>query len=181
MNHPETEILRLLQDPAMRDRGFLLLMETYQRPLYAHIRRLVQSHEDAEDILQETFILVYNHLDTFKGESKLYTWLYRIATNECNRHFRHKEFRIRKVELDSEQASGLEAGAELAPSELILDKFRKAVQKLPNKQQAVFNLRYFDELSYEDMAQVLRTSVGTLRTTYHFAFERIKKYMTDHD
>lgn len=181
MNHQDTELLQLLKDPETRDRGFLQLMETYQKQLYGHIRRLVQSHEDAEDILQETFILVYNHLDAFKGESKLYTWLYRIATNECNRHFRHKDFRIRKVDLDSGSASELEAETELASSEEILKKFKKAILKLPKKQQMVFNLRYFDELSYEDIAQILRTSVGTLRTTYHFAFERIKKYVTEHD
>lgn len=181
MNHQETEILMLLKDPTTRDRGFLLLMKTYQQQLYSHIRRLVQSHEDAEDILQETFILVYNHLDSFKGESKLYTWLYRIATNECNRHFRHKDFRIKKLDLDAGQASELEAETPVQDSDEILIKFQKAIRKLPKKQQVVFNLRYFDELSYEDMAQVLKTSVGTLRTTYHFAFERIKKYVVEHD
>ncbi len=181
MNHPEAEILLLLQDPNTRDRGFLLLMETYQKQLYWHIRRLVSSHEDAEDILQESFILVYNHLDTFKGESKLYTWLYRIAINECNRHFRHKDFRIRKIDLDSEQATELEAGAMLEDSDDILIKFQKAIHKLPKKQQVVFTLRYYDELPYEDMAQILRTSVGTLRTTYHFAFDKIKKYLAEHD
>jgi RNA polymerase sigma-70 factor (ECF subfamily) len=181
MSHQETEILNLLKDPETRDRGFLLLMNTYQKQLYGHIRRMVQSHEDAEDILQETFILVYGHLDAFKGESKLYTWLYRIATNECNRHFRHKDFRIRKVDLDSGSASELEAETDVGTSEDVLRKFKKAILQLPKKQQAVFNLRYFDEMSYDDMAQVLRTSAGTLRTTYHFAFERIKKYVTEHD
>jgi RNA polymerase sigma-70 factor (ECF subfamily) len=181
MNQPETEILLLLKDPDTRDRGFLVLMNTYQKPLYAHIRRMVQSHEDAEDILQETFILVYNHLDSFKGESKLYTWLYRIATNECNRHFRHKDFRIRKVELDSGSVVAMEADTEWTDSDSVLNRLQKAIRLLPNKQRLVFNLRYFDEMSYEDISNVLRTSVGTLRTTYHFAFERIKKYMTEHD
>lgn len=181
MNHPESEIIQLLQDPETRDRGFMMLVELYQKPLYGHIRRLVGSHEDAEDVLQETFILVYNHLDTFKGESKLYTWLYRIATNECNRHFRHREFRIRKMNVDSEQALELDAGVALEDSEMILLKFQKAVRTLPKKQQVVFNLRYYDELPYEDMAQVLKTSVGTLRTTYHFAFDKIKKYLAEHD
>lgn len=181
MNHQESEIILMLQDPDTRDRGFMMLMEVYQKPLYGHIRRLVGSHEDAEDVLQETFILVYNHLESFKGESKLYTWLYRIATNECNRHFRHREFRIRKLDLDAGPAMELEAGEALEDSEKILFKFQKAVKTLPKKQQVVFNLRYYEELSYEDMAQVLKTSVGTLRTTYHFAFDKIKKYLAEHD
>jgi RNA polymerase sigma-70 factor, ECF subfamily len=181
MNQPETDILTLLKNPVTRDSGFLLLMNTYQKQLYWHIRRLVVSHEDAEDILQETFILIYNNIGAFKGESKLYTWLYRIATNECNRHFRHREFRLRKVELLSEQVSELVSDTTLGNSDEILLKFQQAIQQLPNKQKVVFNLRYYDEMSYEDMAQVLQTSVGTLRTTYHFAFERIKKYLIEHD
>jgi len=177
----ESEILSLIQDPLTRDNGFLLLMNTYQKQLYWHIRRLVVSHEDAEDILQETFILVYNHLSTFKGESKLYTWLYRIATNECNRYFRQKDFRIKREELLSEETSELAAGSELEGSDEIVLKFQKAIQQLPNKQKVVFTLRYYDDLSYEDIAQVLHTSVGTLRTNYHFAFEKIKQYLVDND
>jgi len=177
----EAEILAMIQDPATRDTGFLLLMNTYQKQLYWHIRRLVVCHEDAEDILQETFILVYNHIATFKGESRLYTWLYRIATNECNRHFRNKDFRLKREELLTEHTSELAVGPELENSEDIIRKFQQAILLLPNKQRIVFNLRYYDELSYEDIAQILQTSVGTLRTSYHFAFEKIKKYLVDHD
>jgi len=177
----EAEILVLMQNPITRDAGFLLLMNTYQKQLYWHIRRLVVCHEDAEDILQETFILVYNHIATFKGESALYTWLYRIATNECNRHFRHKDFRMQREELLSEYTAELAVGPELENSDDILVKFQRAIQQLPNKQRIVFNLRYYDELSYEDIAQILQTSVGTLRTSYHFAFEKIKQYLSDHD
>jgi RNA polymerase sigma-70 factor (ECF subfamily) len=177
----ETEILTMVQDPVTRDNGFLLLMNTYQKQLYWHIRRLVVSHEDAEDILQETFILVYSHIATFKGESRLYTWLYRIATNECNRHFRKKDFRLNREELLSDATAELAVGPELESSDEIVMKFQRAIQQLPNKQRIVFNLRYYDELSYEDIAQILHTSVGTLRTSYHFAFEKIKKYLSDHD
>jgi RNA polymerase sigma-70 factor, ECF subfamily len=177
----EAEILSLIQNPLTREDGFLLLMNTYQKQLYWHIRRLVVSHEDAEDILQETFILVYNHLATFKGESKLYTWLYRIATNECNRHFRHKNFRLKREELLSEHESELAADPELESSDEILLKFQQAIQRLPNKQKVVFGLRYYDELSYEGIAQILHTSVGTLRTSYHFAFEKMKQYLAEYD
>jgi RNA polymerase sigma-70 factor (ECF subfamily) len=177
----ETEILAMVQDPVTRDNGFLLLMNTYQKQLYWHIRRLVVSHEDAEDILQETFILVYSHIATFKGESRLYTWLYRIATNECNRHFRNTNFRLKREELLSDATAELAVGPELVSGDEIVLKFQRAIQQLPNKQRIVFNLRYYDELSYEDIAQILHTSVGTLRTSYHFAFEKIKKYVSDHD
>jgi RNA polymerase sigma-70 factor, ECF subfamily len=177
----EAEILSMIQNPLTRDNGFLLLMNAYQKQLYWHIRRLVVSHQDAEDILQETFILVYNHLSSFKGESKLYTWLYRIATNECNRHFRHKEFRLQKEQLLSEFETDLAAGPELESSDEILLKFQQAIQRLPNKQKVVFTLRYYDELPYEDIAQILHTSVGTLRTSYHFAFEKIKQYLSEND
>jgi len=182
MNQPtEAEILEKIQNPLTKDAGFLMLMTTYQKQLYWHIRRLVVSHEDAEDILQETFILIYNHIATFKGESKLFTWLYRIATNECNRHFRHKDFRLKREELLEEHTAELAAGPELEDSEVLLMKFQKAIQQLPNKQRIVFNLRYYDEMPYEDIAQILHTSVGTLRTSYHFAFEKIKQYLADHD
>ncbi|MCX6307386.1 MAG: RNA polymerase sigma factor, partial [Bacteroidia bacterium] len=147
----EAEILSMIKDPATKDTGFLLLMNTYQKQLYWHIRRLVVSHEDAEDILQETFILVYSHIATFKGESSLYTWLYRIATNECNRHFRKKDYRLKREELRSEDTSELAAENELENSDEILLKFQQAIQQLPNKQKLVFNLRYYDELSYEDI------------------------------
>jgi len=177
----EAEILAMVQNPVTRDAGFLLLMNTYQKQLYWHIRRLVVLHEDAEDILQETFILVYNHLAGFKGESQLYTWLYRIASNECNRHFRKKDFRLQREELLSDSTSELAVEPELGNSDEILLKFQQAIQQLPNKQKMVFNLRYYDELSYEDIAQILHTSVGSLRTSYHFAFEKIKQYLVDHD
>jgi len=178
--HTEAEILALLQDPVAKDAGFLLLMNTYQKQLYWHIRRLVVSHEDAEDILQETFILVYSHIEAFKGESTLYTWLYRIATNECNRHFRKREFRIKKEELIEEHTADMVAGADFENSDAILLKFQQAIQLLPNKQKIVFNLRYYDELSYEDISQILNTSANSLRTSYHFAFEKIKQYLIDH-
>jgi len=177
----EAEIIALLKAPLTKDNGFLLLMNSYQKQMYWHIRRLVVSHEDAQDILQETFILVYSHIASFRGESNLYTWLYRIATNECNRHFRNKNFRLQREELLSEHTSELAAGPELENSDEILLKFQQAIQRLPTKQKIVFNLRYYDELSYEDIAQILHTSVGTLRTSYHFAFEKIKQYLADHD
>jgi len=175
----DASILLMLKDPATKDKGFLQLMEIYKEPIYWHIRRLVVSHEDAEDILQETFIQVYRFAGSFKGESKMYTWLYRIATNECIRHFRKNK----KWASDSgsiEKMSGELSETDSENSDAILVKFQQAILQLPEKQRIVFNLRYYDELSYEEIGQILNSSVNTLKTNYHYASEKIKKYLIDH-
>lgn len=173
-------ILGMLKDPAQRDKGFVMLMELYKEPIYWHIRRLVVSHEDAEDILQETFIKVYRHADSFRGDSKLFTWLYRISTNECSRHFlKNKNLRKRSIQINGSE-SGEPLGSDMESSKSILIKFQHAIQKLPKKQRIVFNLRYYDELSYEEIANILSSSVNSLKTNYHLASEKIKKYLIDH-
>ncbi len=173
-------ILRMLKDPAQREKGFIMLMELYKEPIYWHIRRLVVSHEDAEDILQETFIKVYRHADSFRGESKIFTWLYRIATNECSRHFmKNKNILKRRSPLNGE-VSGEPVGTDMESSKEILFKFQHAIQELPKKQKIVFNLRYYDELSYEEIAKIMSSSVNSLKTNYHLASEKIKKYLIDH-
>jgi len=172
----DATILTMIKDPDTRDKGFLLLMDSYKKPIYWHIRRLVVSHEDAEDILQETFIQVYRFASFFKGESKIYTWLYRIATNECSRHFRKNDNKMLVAEVASNELSE----TDIENSDVILLKFQQAIQQLPERQKIVFNLRYYDELSYEDIAQILNSSVGSLKTNYHYACEKIKKYLIDH-
>ena len=175
----DSEILSMLKDPATRDKGFLQLMNTYKEPIYWHIRRLIVSHEDAEDILQETFIQVYRYASSFKGESKLFTWIYRIATNECTKHFRkNKTWAENKVSINREMFSEL-SGTDTEDSKAILFKFQQAIQQLPEKQKIVFNLRYYDELSYEEIGEILNSSVNSLKTNYHYASERIKQYLTD--
>lgn len=176
----DATILSMIKDPPSRDKGFLLLMNTYKEPVYWHIRRLVVSHEDAEDILQETFIQVYRFAGSFKGESKIYTWLYRIATNECIRHFRTNKNKAKDERLIAENISGELSETDIEDSGVILLKFQQAIQQLPERQKIVFNLRYFDELSYDDIAQILNSSVNSLKTNYHFASEKIKKYLIDH-
>ncbi len=176
----DAHIFSLLKDPATRDEGFLLLMDTFKEPVYWHIRRLVVSHEDAEDILQETFINVYRFAGSFKGESRIYTWLYRIATNECTKHFRKNKNWLKNVKSINEATTGTLLGNDLENSDDILVKFQKAVLQLPEKQRIVFNLRYYDELSYEDISQILKSSVNTLKTNYHYASEKIKQYLIDH-
>lgn len=181
MNEASDEYLfSLIKDPISKDKGFLQLMDTYKRPLYWHIRRLVVSHEDAEDILQETFINVYRFADSFKGESRIFTWLYRIATNECTKHFRKNKNWLKNAELITDQMIGSISGSDSDNSEAMLVKFQQAILKLPEKQRMVFNLRYYDELSYEEIGQILDSSVNTLKTNYHYASEKIKQYLIEH-
>ncbi len=176
----DAAILSMLKDPAQRDKGFLLMMNLYKERIYWHIRRLVVSHEDAEDILQETFIKVYRHAATFRGESKIFTWLYRIATNECSRYFAKSSNMLKKSIRSNGEISGELSGTDMESSDAILLKFQQAILELPKKQKIVFNLRYYDELSYEDIAGIMGTSVNALKTNYHLASEKIKKYLIDH-
>lgn len=176
----DATIFSMIKDPSSRDKGFLKLMDTYKKPIYWHIRRLVVSHEDAEDILQETFIQVYRFAGSFKGESKIYTWLYRIATNECTRHFRKNKNWMKNSGSIAEKMSGELSETDGENSDVILFKFQKAILQLPEKQRIVFNLRYYDELSYEDIGQILNSSVNSLKTNYHYASEKIKQYLIDH-
>lgn len=181
MNETSDAILfSMIKDPKSKDKGFLQLMDAYKKPLYWYIRRLVVSHEDAEDILQETFINVYRFADSFKGESRVFTWLYRIATNECSKHFRKNKNWLKNAELLTDKMMGDLSGQDSEDSETMLIKFQQAILRLPEKQRMVFNLRYYDELNYEDMSQILNSSVNTLKTNYHYASEKIKQYLVDH-
>ena len=175
----EANIFLMMKDPRLRDKGFLQLMDAYKEPIYSHIRRLVVSHEDAEDILQETFINVYRFADSFKGESRVFTWLYRIATNECTKHFRRNKKWINNAVKITEEMGGVVSGNDTENSDVILFKFQQAILQLPDKQRIVFNLRYYDELSYEDIGQILNSSVNTLKTNYHYASEKIKQYLIE--
>jgi RNA polymerase sigma-70 factor (ECF subfamily) len=173
-------ILGLLKDPMQKDKGFILLMDKYKEPIYWHIRRLVVSHEDAEDILQETFIKVYRFAGSFRGDSKIFTWLYRISTNECSRHFKKGKNILKRSGSINQELSGEPLVNDMESSNAILFKFQQAIQELPTKQKIVFNLRYYDELSYEEIARITNSSVNTLKTNYHLASEKIKKYLIDH-
>lgn len=172
-------LLAMMKNPASKDKGFMQLMEAYQKPLYWHIRRLVVSHEDAEDILQETFINVYRFADSFKGESRVFTWLYRIATNECTKHFRKNKNWMKKAEAITEKMLNDFTGNDADISEKMLVKFQQAILQLPEKQKVVFNLRYYEELSYEEISQITDSSVSTLKTNYHYASEKIKQYLIE--
>ena len=173
----DQEILLMLQNPALRDKGFTLLMDRYKERIYWYIRRLVVFHEDAEDVLQETFINAYRYAGSFNGKSKIYTWLYKIATNECIALFRrNKKDELKMVEISQQLENQLSEPA-TETSDAILVKFQEAIQQLPEKQRIVFNLRYYDDLSYEEMEEITGSSVGTLKTNYHYAAEKVKNYL----
>jgi len=175
----DNEILLALKNPATREKGFTLLMEQYKERIYWYIRRLVVLHEDAEDVLQETFINAYRYAGSFNGQSKIYTWLYKIATNECIALFRrNKKSTYPMVEISQKLENELRE-TDSENSEAILLKFQEAILQLPEKQRLVFNLRYYDELSYEEIEEVLGTSVNALKTNFHYASEKIKNYLSN--
>ena len=157
-----------------RERGFKMLMDSFQVPIYNYIRRLVVSHEDAEDVLQEVFIRIFRHIDQFREESSLSTWIYRIATNESLRLLNgRKDEGVVSAEDVQEELMG-----KLKASDYIdYENELAAILNLPEKQRLVFNLRYYDELEYEEIARVLDSKVDTLKVNYHYAKEKIKEYI----
>ncbi len=160
------------------ERGFRMLVEKYQRSIYWHIRRMVVSHEDAEDVLQETFIRIFKYLNEFRADSSLSTWIYRIATNECYRFLdKKKEILVSTEEIQADLMNKLMTSEYVDYDNEMEVKFQQAILTLPEKQRLVFNLRYYDELSYEEISQITDTKVDTLKANYHFAKEKIKKYM----
>lgn len=161
------------------ERGFKMLMDAFQKPIYNYIRRLVVSHEDAEDVLQEVFIRVFRHLGQFRRESSLSTWIYRIATNESLRllNSRKEEGNIASEEVQEELISKLQASDYIDYENELVVKFQEAILNLPEKQRLVFNLRYYDELEYEEIARILDSKVETLKVNYHYAKEKIKEYI----
>jgi RNA polymerase sigma factor (sigma-70 family) len=177
----DTELLMQFRDPATREKAFTAIVRKYQEKLYWHIRRMVVEHEDANDVLQNVFIRVWNGLDNFREDSQLYTWLYRIATNECLSYLEQQK-RKASASLD-EMESGLSnkviADKYFDPNKLEW-KLQLAIQQLPEKQRVVFTLRYYDEMPYEEMSRVLDTSEGALKASYHHAVKKIEDYILNH-
>ena len=154
-------------------------MSQYKERLYWHIRKIVISHDDTDDVLQNTFVKVYRNIDKFKAESKLYSWMYRIATNEAIT-FINKRAKTNNVTISDMQykmAESLEADVYFDGNEIQL-KLQKAIAKLPQKQQLVFNMKYFDDMKYQEMSEVLETSVGALKASYHHAVKKIEIILT---
>jgi len=174
----DNEILVLFKQPNSKDKALSELINNYQQKLYWHIRKIVIEHDDADDVLQNTFIKIWRGLENFKGESQLYTWLYRIATNEALTFLRQKQKQnttsIHPIEYSLSKS--LESDVYFKGDAIQL-KLQQAILTLPEKQRIVFNMRYFDEMPYEQMSEVLETSVGALKASYHLAAKKIEEHL----
>ena len=173
----DREILQMIIDDANRDKGFRILMDKYQDKLYHHIRRIVGSHEDTDDVLQNTFIKVYKNIHGFKAQSTLYTWIFRIATNEAlgllQKNKRRQMSIVNGMEHNFQNHSIQADGPDPERIKLALNE---AISRLPDKQKSVFNLRYFEEMSYKQMSAFLDTSEGALKASFHHAVKKIENY-----
>ena len=174
----EKDFIQKLLNPKTQNEAFQMLLSQYQRPLYHHIRNIVLNHDDADDVLQNTFIKVFQHLKGFKGDSKLFSWMYRIATNEAITFINQKAKRngTTSEALQSKIVENLKSDSFFDGTEIQI-KLQKAIVTLPEKQQLVFKMKYFEEIKYEDMSEILGTSVGALKASYHHAVKKIENYV----
>lgn len=175
----DRELLEKFKDENTRNYAFNLIVNKYQRKLYAIIRRIVIDHDDTDDVLQNTFIKAWANLDKFREDAQLYTWLYRIATNESITFLnkKRKRFLIPIVDVEHKLAKSLESDPHFSGDAIQL-KLQKAILKLPEKQRIVFNMKYYEELKYEEMSEILETSVGALKASYHHAVKKIEQFLT---
>ncbi|RKN81627.1 RNA polymerase sigma factor [Ulvibacterium marinum] len=171
----EETLVQQLKQKETQSQSFEVLINTYKERLYWHIRRIVLNHDDADDVLQNTFIKVFKNIEGFKGDSKLYSWMYRIATNEALTFLKSKSRKLglSDVELQDRMIGNLEADVYFEGDEIQL-KLQKAIAALPEKQKLVFNMKYFQELKYEEISEILETSVGGLKASYHLAVKKIE-------
>jgi RNA polymerase sigma-70 factor (ECF subfamily) len=176
MDSEEREILKGLRNKRSREAAFGQLMGLYKRPLYARLRSITGNHEDADDALQNTFIKVWKNIDGFQGHSALFTWMYRIATNEALTII-NKRSKMTLVDIDDEERS---TNYGQGPSgEEIKNKLMEAVDALPDKQREVFEMKYFSEMQYEEMAKLTKTSVGALKASYFHAVRKIEQHLKE--
>lgn len=178
----EKTFIKSLKNSNSKENAFRELMSLYKERLYWHIRKMVKIHEDADDVLQNTFIKVYNNIDGFKENAKLYSWMYRIATNESITFInkRAKQNNVNIEDYQTQLVNNLYADVYYDGDEIEL-KLQKAIATLPYKQQLVFNLKYFETMKYNDMSIVLDTSVGALKASYHHAVKKIEAFITKTD
>ena len=174
----ELTLVKELQATLTKEEAFRVLITEYKERLYWHIRKIVISHDDTDDVLQNTFIKVFKNIDNFKQDSKLYSWMYRIATNEAITFInkRAKERNIDITEIQQQLVSNLESDDWFSGDEIQFI-LQKAIATLPQKQQLVFNMKYFDNMKYADISDVLETSVGALKASYHHAVKKIEEYI----
>jgi RNA polymerase sigma factor (sigma-70 family) len=177
----DSELLAKIRNPDTRNYGFNLLVRTYQQRVYWHVRKMVIDHDDADDLTQETFIKVHHAIDRFREDARLFTWIYRIATNECLNFLTRKK---RRFFLPIEDVSG-ELQAKVQQADLGGDEVQKKLQmalvKLPDKQRLVFNMKHFDDMSYEQISEITGTSVGALKASFHHAVKKIEEFLASSD
>ena len=180
-NYNEKEIIALLQDPTREREAFECIVREYSEQLYWQIRRLVLSYEDANDLLQNTFIKAWTNIDYFRGDAKMSTWLYRIALNECLT-FLNKQRASNQLSIDDadmEMLNKLESDTYFDGDDT-QKIFLQAIHTLPEKQQIVFNLKYFKEMKYEEISEIVGTSIGALKASYHHAVKKIEAFLEKH-
>lgn len=176
----DQDILNIFREGGKEEYAFNLLVRKYSERIYWHIRQLVLDHEQANDLLQNTLIKAWKSLPEFRGDSKLFTWLYRIATNETITFLKRERLKNILTFTDTSQLVGQRLTAdEFFSGDDIQLELHKAISKLPPKQRVVFNMRYFDEVKYEDMVEIVGGTVGSLKASYHHAYNKIKKYMEE--
>lgn len=180
--YTEKEIILKLQEPDQQREAFEWIVNTYKEQLYYQIRRMVLSHEDADDLLQNTFIKAWNNLEYFRGEAKLSTWLYRIALNECL-NFLNKQRAQKHLSIEESEANllnQLESDPYFDGDQTQL-LFEKAIQTLPEKQRIIFHLKYFQDMRYNEISEIMGTSIGALKASYHHAVKKIEEFFKQND
>jgi RNA polymerase sigma-70 factor (ECF subfamily) len=177
--YSDIELVELFRDTDKKHYAFNLLVRKYREKVYYFVRRMVVDHDDSDDVVQNIFIKVWNNLESFREDSKLFTWLYRIAVNESLSFLKSKQLRS-YLSLSSPEAMMVKSLRDdpFFDGQEIQKRLREAIIRLPKKQQLVFNMRYYDELSYDEMSEILGTSVGALKASYHFATKKIEDFVT---
>lgn len=180
VQYTDKQLIDLYHNSDDKNKAFGFIMQKYQQRLYWHIRRLVINHDDSDDVLQNTFLKAWKGLKNFRAESQLYTWLYRIATNESLTFLNQKRNKVFMPFIDVEkQLSETLESDEYFNGDQIQKKLQQAIMQLPEKQKVVFNMKYFEEMKYEEMSEILDTSVGALKASYHHAVKKIEKYFSE--
>jgi RNA polymerase sigma-70 factor (ECF subfamily) len=176
----DQELLAKIRNAETRNYGFNMLVRTYQQRVYYHVRKMVIDHDDADDLTQEVFIKIHRSIDNFREDSRLFTWIYRIATNECLSFLEKKKrrFFLPIGDIANELIAKLDNSPHITGDD-IQKRLQKAILKLPDKQRLVFNMKYFDDLSYEEISEITKTSVGALKASYHHAVKKIEDFLEE--
>ena len=179
----DAQIIAMFADERTRETAFSHLLKKYQQKIYWHVRRMVIDHDDADDVTQDIFIKIWRNLEKFREDSQLYTWLYRIATNECIT-FLNKKKQKQNVSLDDDSSSYLSetlADTTYFNGDKAQMKLQQALLTLPEKQRLVFNMKYFEDLKYDEISEILGTSVGALKASYHLAVKKVEHFFNSND